>query len=261
MQISQQSTCVGVFFNKVADPQNSNFIKKRLQHRFFLVKFAKFCFANHLQRLLLTVSGFQPATLLKERLRERCFSVNFPKFLRTSFDRTPLDDCFLCLSVNLRSFSEYLVYRAPLGNCLFHVQAAEFQPPDTVKSYFTSALQAFYTRTRSSQSNAFIYLKSLKIICEEVIICNEVVRCQPASLRKKLFHKSSFMYFAFIFSECITITFSEESLKVCEHDFFQRKVVKVIYLFNHDSSKSTFFMLNMAFDVPYFLQYKDSIII
>ena len=67
---------------------------------------------------------------------------------------------------------------------------------------------------------------------------------------KILFQASSFMYFAFIFSECITITSSEEGLKVCEYNFFQRKVVLlVIYLFNHDSSKSTIFMLNMAFDV------------
>ena len=63
------------------------------------------------------------------------------------------------------------------------------------------------------------------------LICNEVARCQPESLRKKLFHASSFMYFAFIFSECVTITSSKEALKVCEHNFFQRKVVLlVIYL-------------------------------
>ena len=76
------------------------------------------------------------------------------------------------------------------------------------------------------------------------------MRCQPASLRRKLFHTSSFMYFTFIFSGCTTTTSSEESLKVCEYNFFQRKVVLlVIYLFNHDSSKSTIFMLNVAFDV------------
>ena len=39
-------------------------------------------------------------------------------------------------------------------------------------------------------------------------------------------------------------------MKVRKYNFFQRKVVLlVIYLFNHDSSKSTIFMLNMAFDV------------
>ena len=55
-QISQESTCVGVFFNKVAGPQNCNFIKETP------VKFAKFLgtpyFTEHLQWLLLTVSGF-----------------------------------------------------------------------------------------------------------------------------------------------------------------------------------------------------------
>ena len=91
-------------------------------------------FTKHLQWLLLTVSGFQPAALLNKGLKQRRFSVRFAKFLRTSFYRTPPDDCFLCLPVILRSFSDHLFYRAPLGNCLFHVQVAEFQPPDTIKS-------------------------------------------------------------------------------------------------------------------------------
>ena len=38
---------------------------------------------------------------------------------------------------------------------------------------------------------------------------------------KKLFHTSSFIYFAFIFLECIKISSSKEALKVCEHNFFQ----------------------------------------
>ena len=38
-QISQESTCVAVSFNKAAGPQNSKFIKKRLQHRFFYCEF------------------------------------------------------------------------------------------------------------------------------------------------------------------------------------------------------------------------------
>ena len=48
-----------------------------------------------------------------------------------------------------------------MGNCLFHVQVAEFQPPDTIKS-----IQALYTKTRRSYSETFIYLKSIKIIYE-----------------------------------------------------------------------------------------------
>ena len=40
--------------------------------------------------------------------------------------------------------------------------------------------------------------------------------------KKDSFHTSSFMYFAFILSEYITITSSEEALKVCEYNFFQK---------------------------------------
>ena len=100
-------------------------------------------FTEHLQWLLLTVSGFQPAALFKKGLQQRLFSVNFAKFLRTSFYRTPPDDCFLCLPVILRSFSDHLFYRAPLGNCLFHVQVAKFQPPDTIKSISQVLLKRF----------------------------------------------------------------------------------------------------------------------
>ena len=49
--------------------------------------------------------------------------------------------------------------------------------------------------------------------------------------------------FVFIFLEYITITFSRLQ---CFRKY-KRKVV--IYLFNDDSSKSAFFMLNMAFDI------------
>ena len=80
---------------------------------------------KHLQWLLLTVSDFQPATLLKKILQQSYISVNFAKLLRIFFDRTPPDDCFLCLSVNLGRFSEHLFYRAPLRNCLFHVQVVQ----------------------------------------------------------------------------------------------------------------------------------------
>ena len=72
--------------------------------------------------------------------------------------------------------------------------------------------------------------------------------------KKKLFHTSSFMYVAFIFSQHITITLSKEALKVCRHNFLQeifkqKGVLLVIYLFNYDSYKPTFLMLHMAFDV------------
>ena len=57
------------------------------------------------------------------------------------------------------------------------------------------------------------------------------MKLQDASLQfyeKKLFHTSSFKYFNFIFSKCITITSSEVAVKVCEHNSFQWKVVLLI---------------------------------
>ena len=124
----------------------------------------------------------------------------------------------------LRSFSEYLFYRAPMGNCLLLVEVEEFQPPttDSVKSYFTNAFQAFYTKTRSIHSKALFSQSPCKLSVKK-LICNEVVRYQSAGLRKKLFHTSSFVYFAVIFSECITITSSEETLKVWSTISFRRK--------------------------------------
>ena len=41
-QYSQESTCVGSLYNKVAGVKACNFIKKKLQHRCFPVSIAKF---------------------------------------------------------------------------------------------------------------------------------------------------------------------------------------------------------------------------
>ena len=73
----------------------------------------------------------------------------------------------------------------------------------------------------------------------------------PASkFKKNTLSHILFHVYCFFFQECITITSSDEGLKVCEYNSFQWSVVLlVVYLFNHDSSKSTIFMLNMAFDV------------
>ena len=73
----------------------------------------------------------------------------FPRNLRNFYEQLLADHLRMtasCVYLRiLRSFSEHLIYRAPLGKCLFHVQVAEFLPADTVKNYFTSAFQAFYT--------------------------------------------------------------------------------------------------------------------
>ena len=81
-------------FNKV------EFIKKRLQHRCFSVKFVKFLrtlfFTEHLLQLLLDCHPgtltLRPATLLKRDSNTgvRCFPVKLVKILRTPFFyRTP----------------------------------------------------------------------------------------------------------------------------------------------------------------------------
>ena len=77
---------------------------------------------------------FSACSFIKKGLQQRRFSVRLKKFLRTSFYRIPPDDCFLCLPAIWRSFSDALFFRAPLGNSLFHLQVAEFQPPDKIKS-------------------------------------------------------------------------------------------------------------------------------
>ena len=124
----------------------------------------------------------------KKEIRQRYFSVNCAKFLRTSFNRMPADDCFLCLPVNFEKFSERLFYKCLLGNCLFHVHVAEFQPSNTVKNYFTGAFQAFYQRTGSSLSKVFIYLKYLKTTCVKKLIRDEVAKCNLQVYEKTLSH-------------------------------------------------------------------------
>ena len=135
----------------------------RLQHRFISAKFLRTpCFTEQFQWLLQTVLGFQSVSLLKRRLRQRCFSVNFGKFLRISLD------CFLCLTVKFEKFFRTPLLYSTSGKLLILCTSCRISTTRYNKNYFTGAFQAFYTRTRSSHSKAFIYLKSLKIICEEV---------------------------------------------------------------------------------------------
>ena len=77
----------------------------------------------------------------------------------------------------LRSFSEHLFYRAPLGNCLFHVQDAEVQPAYTVKNHFTGGPWACNFIKKRLQHRCFPvniakFLRTpiLKNICEQVFL-------------------------------------------------------------------------------------------
>ena len=98
---------------------------------------------KHLHWLLLTVSRFQPAALLKKRLGQKCLFVNFEKFFRSP-----------------------LLYTTS-GKLLISFTSCRISTTTYSKQVFHMCFQAFYTR-RSSYSKAFMYSKSLQIICEEV---------------------------------------------------------------------------------------------
>ena len=143
-------------------PQNCNFIKKRLQYRFFSVKFAKFlktpCFTEHLQWLLLTVLRFQPVTLLKKEISAKMFFYEFCKIFKNifSFDRTPADDFFLCLSLNFEKFFRPLLLLSTSGKMLFSCTGCRISTTSNSKKLFRRCFSSIYIRTRSSHSKASI---------------------------------------------------------------------------------------------------------
>ena len=95
------------------------------------------------------------------------------------------------ISVKLHGiFSEHLFLRTILGGCF-----CEFQPPDIVKNYFTGAFQAFCTSSRSSHSKEFIYLKSLKTICEEVNLLRSCEMPTCNFTKKALLHILLYVFF------------------------------------------------------------------
>ena len=109
--------------------------------------FKNIFFTEHLQWLLLTVSGFQPVTLLKKRLRQKCFFVNFAKSLRTSFDRMPADDCFLCLSVNFEKFFRTPILWSTSGKLLISCTSCRISTSSYSKKLFHRCFLSIFKRT------------------------------------------------------------------------------------------------------------------
>ena len=70
-------------------------------------------------RVFLTkMADRKPATLLKTRLWHMCFLVNFVKFLRTTFLRTPPDDCFwTCATATYDVKSHSLYVKTESNRC------------------------------------------------------------------------------------------------------------------------------------------------
>ena len=151
------------------------------------------------------------------------FSCDFYEIFKNIFltEHLRITASFVYLFI-LRSLSHYLFQRTPLGDCLFHVQVAEFHLAYTVTIHtYIPIIQAFCIRTWSSDWKGevgVIWLKSVKLPLKK-LICSKVARCLPARFWKKLFYTYSLMYFALIFSERITSTSSEEALKLYEHSF------------------------------------------
>ena len=180
--------------------------------------------------------------MLKRRLWKSSFFCEFCKFFKNIFWQNTSG--WLLLAFIWRFWEEFqsIFYRVPLGNCVFHVKVAEFQPQDTIENYFTIVFQAFYTRTASSHSKTLKFLKILKI--PENYLWR---RCEmPACMfTKKALSNILFHVFGLHFLRMHHDYLFWRGLKVREHNFFQRKVVLLIYyLFDHDSSKLIIVMLN-----------------
>ena len=168
-KIHRKTPVLESLFNKAARPQECNFIKNRLQNRRFPVKFAKFLRTPFLQdtsSCYFWQFRFQVCSFIKKEIQAKIFFCEFDEIFKNTFLTEHLRMTASCVYLwILRSFSEHLFYT---GDCLFHVKVAGFQPAYKIKNYFTGAFQAFCTRTRSSHSKAFIFVKCLKIVCEEV---------------------------------------------------------------------------------------------
>ena len=143
LKISQESICVGVFFNRVAGRQNCNINKKILQHRFFPMNFVNCSRTLILQKIyerlvlkhqsaflgtpfIYRTSPVAPSDsfrfpacsfIKRENPTQTCF-VKFAKFLRIYFDRAPPLDWILCLSVNFQKLSRSRLIQSTAGKLL-----------------------------------------------------------------------------------------------------------------------------------------------
>ena len=95
-------------FNKVSGLKACNFIKKRIQHSCFPLKFARFLIGKHMgwSLSLIKLQVWRPVNLLKRDSNPR--PVNFAKVLGTTFHRIPpmaaSDGLKLKFSVSVTAF-------------------------------------------------------------------------------------------------------------------------------------------------------------
>ena len=152
MQISQEISCVGVFFNIV--PGSRKLYWKDTPTQVFSCEFWELSKNNYFVEDLWTAGSETPARLLssvaasdsfrfpasnfiKKETPEKMLICEFCNIFKNIFRQKHIRMAASCVYLwILRSFSDHLFYRAPLGNCLFHLQIAQFQPPNTVKKSY-----------------------------------------------------------------------------------------------------------------------------
>ena len=152
----------------------------------------------------------------------------------------------------MRSFSEYLVYRAPLRNCLFHVQVTQI----STSRYSLKLFHRCYSNILYKNEKYPIEGVHLLKILENLLWGGWfVMKLRDANLQ--VYQKNSLTYppswILPSFSKNTWRLLLPKTLSKCASKTSLRKnkrkvVLLVTYLFNYDLSKSTSFMLNLAFD-------------
>ena len=182
MQFPQESICVKVLLIKFQDPRTATLLKRDFNRGFSckICKLFKSALFNRTSPVAASDSfGFPVCNFIKKETPQNMFFCKVCEILRTFFLLTEhLRMTTSC--VYLWIFHNFLEFFKVFQNNSFKEQLWEvayfmyknYRIPTTRYSnsqvYLTGAFQAFYTRARSNHWKAFIYLKSLKTVCEEV---------------------------------------------------------------------------------------------
>ena len=119
--------------------------------------------------------------------------MNFAKFLKASFDRTPPDDCFLCVTefwgiVQITSFIEYLWETSYFKYKLldFNHQIQEKSISQVLFKHFIQEQEvASYSKARTSHQRCSIKKGVLRETPVPQSLYNKVAGLRPAILLKK----------------------------------------------------------------------------
>ena len=114
------------------------------------VKFEKFLRAHFFTKHLHWQFQVSRLQLYLKRDSDKVVFCEFSKNFKNIFWLYTSGWLLVVLICEFWEVSQKTIFIEHLWETKFHVQVAEFQPPDTVKSYFIDDFQVFYTRTISS---------------------------------------------------------------------------------------------------------------